>query len=102
MFLSLCFALFNFFKYLILSFLKIVVMKIRLMKIFGKQENLEGDIMNVEFRGNIKETTVIFINNLLFDVLFMLRLKRAILQHLDEGVKIITKLLGDPKKINAR
>ncbi|CAO4386506.1 unnamed protein product [Caenorhabditis nigoni] len=70
---------------------------------FGKNKNLDGDIMNVEFRGKTKETTVIFINNLLFDVLFMLRLKTEILQHLDEGVKIITtKPLGDPKKINAR
>ncbi|PIC44883.1 hypothetical protein B9Z55_005096 [Caenorhabditis nigoni] len=70
-------------------------------KRFGKHEILEGDIMNVEFREKIKESTVIFINNLLFDAEFMWRLKTEILQHLDEGVKIITtKPLGDPKKIN--
>ncbi|CAO4386501.1 unnamed protein product [Caenorhabditis nigoni] len=40
---------------------------------FGKNKNLDRDIMNVEFRGKTKETTVIFINNLLFDALFMLR-----------------------------
>ncbi|CAP25029.2 Protein CBG04290 [Caenorhabditis briggsae] len=70
-------------------------------KRFGKNEILEGDLMNVVFRAKISEATVIFINNLLFDAEFMWRLKTEILQYLDEGVKIITtKPLGDPKKIN--
>ncbi|ULT83886.1 hypothetical protein L3Y34_012883 [Caenorhabditis briggsae] len=79
----------------------------KLMKNFGKRFGrhviLEGDIINIEFSKKIKDATVIFINTLLFDAPFMLRLKMGILQHLDEGVKIITtKPLGDPKQLNVR